>query len=178
MLNFPSLPRRNAEVRTDFLFRLQHKPLAPRVCAANAVDVEVDIEVDEIAALNIIGMPCALQILLAVIPSADAERLTTIDVHNPMSRPNNRKLPNIAAVAIVLRVNVLGLKIFQRHFVFANESGTFAVGIIFPRTTTTIFYVGKIRIDSHPHTKFWHQRKVGGGGIVIHIYHNMSVVSK
>ena len=69
MLNFPSLPRRNAEVRTDFLFRHQHKPilprfipvnrvfrqraLAPRVCAADAVDVEVDIEVDEIAALNI-----------------------------------------------------------------------------------------------------------------------------
>ena len=91
--NKPKLPRLISVNRV-----LRKGAFAPSVGAADAVDVEVDVEVNELAASDVLRMPCARQIFLAVIPSADAERLTTVNDHRPTPRAY-LKLPHIATVA-------------------------------------------------------------------------------
>ena len=53
--------------------------LPPCVDAAYTMDVEVDVQVDELATLNFVGMGCAFKVLLAIIPCSDAERLAAFN---------------------------------------------------------------------------------------------------
>ena len=53
--------------------------LPPGVDAAHAVNVEVDVQVDEAAAPDLMGMRRLFQILLAVIPGPDAQGLAPVD---------------------------------------------------------------------------------------------------
>ena len=57
---------------------LWERALPPGVDAADAVDVEIDVEVDEAAAGDVGRMTWGgIEILLAVIPGADTEGLET-----------------------------------------------------------------------------------------------------
>ena len=53
--------------------------LAPCVGTAHAVDVEVDVQVDEAATVDFVGMAHTLQVFLAVVPSTNAEGLEACD---------------------------------------------------------------------------------------------------
>ena len=63
-------------VTVDGVFR--QGTFAPGVGAAYAMDIEVDVEVDKIAALQLVRV-FHVQILLAIVPGADAERLTAVN---------------------------------------------------------------------------------------------------
>ena len=52
--------------------------LAPGVGAADAMDVEVDADVDESSARHLVGMARA-EVFIAIVPGADAERLQPFD---------------------------------------------------------------------------------------------------
>ena len=64
-------------VAIDGIFR--QRALSPCVGSPYAVDVQVNIQVDETSAAYFVGMTHALKILFAIIPGTDAERLTTVD---------------------------------------------------------------------------------------------------
>ena len=57
--------------------------LAPGVDTAHAVDVEVDVEIDETAALDVLRMTgSGGKVLFAVVPGTDAEGLESVDAHS------------------------------------------------------------------------------------------------
>ena len=58
---------------------LRKGALAPGVGAAHAMDVLVNIKIDETSALDVIGMMSAFKIFLAVVPSTDAEGLESLN---------------------------------------------------------------------------------------------------
>ena len=62
--------------------------LSPSVNAADAVEVEVDVEVGETASDNFVRVGCRFQILLAVVRRTDAERLETFDVERVVAVGN------------------------------------------------------------------------------------------
>ena len=59
---------------------------APSVGTTNAVNVEVDVQIDEAPTMYLIGMTHALKILLAVVPGSDTERLKAIDAEGSTRR--------------------------------------------------------------------------------------------
>ena len=64
-------------VAIDDIFR--QRALSPSVGSPYAVDVKVNIQVDEASTAYFVGMTHALKVLFPIIPGADAERLTTVD---------------------------------------------------------------------------------------------------
>ena len=58
---------------------LRQGALAPGVGTAYAVDVEIDVQINEAATGNVIGMTRALKVFFAVVPRTDAERLETVN---------------------------------------------------------------------------------------------------
>ena len=65
-------------IAVDGVFR--QGTLAPCVCTSHTVNVEVDVEVDKISSLQLVGM-LHVKILLTIVPRTDAERLTSVDAH-------------------------------------------------------------------------------------------------
>ena len=53
--------------------------LSPGIDATDTMDVQVDIQVDETAALDFVGMTDAFKVFFAVVPCSYAERLQTFD---------------------------------------------------------------------------------------------------
>ena len=58
---------------------LRKGALAPRVSTAYAMNVEVDVQVHETSALDLMRMLGGFQVLLAIIPGTDAEGLEAAD---------------------------------------------------------------------------------------------------
>ena len=60
---------------------LGQSSLAPGIDTTHAVDVEVYIEIDKIATLDVLGMAgSGIKILLALVPGTDAEGLEAVDM--------------------------------------------------------------------------------------------------
>lgn len=57
---------------------LRQSALAPGVSAADAVDIEVNVKVDKLAALQLVRV-FHIHILFAVVPGAYAERLAAVN---------------------------------------------------------------------------------------------------
>ena len=86
--------------------------LSPGISTTNAVDVLVDIEVDEFATLQLVGMSSVLKVFLSVIPGTDAERLTTVYPQRMLWRRHFQPA-HISAATIVLRMDIVGHPISQ-----------------------------------------------------------------
>ncbi len=91
----------------------------PGVGAAHAVNVEVDVQIDEFATGNFVGMTHT-EVFFAIVPGSDAKGLTAQDTEGGTG---GRELEpaHIATVAVVLRMDVFGLVFRQRHGVFAQK---------------------------------------------------------
>ena len=59
--------------------------LAPGVGTANAVDIQVDIQIDEATTFYFIGMAHVIQISLTIVPGTDAEGLPAVDAEGVTS---------------------------------------------------------------------------------------------
>lgn len=57
----------------------RQRTFTPRVGTANAVDAEVDIQIDKATTAYFVGMTDIFQVFFAVLPCTDAEGLTAID---------------------------------------------------------------------------------------------------
>ena len=51
---------------------LRQRALAPSIDTADAVDIQVDIQINETTTLDLVGMTDAFKVLLAIVPGADA----------------------------------------------------------------------------------------------------------
>ena len=76
--------------------------LSPGIDAADTMDVQVDIQIDETATLYFVGMADTFKILFAIVPCPDAERLQTIDSKSFIPIGDTEP-PHISPAAIVLR---------------------------------------------------------------------------
>ena len=85
--------------------------LSPGIDAAHAVDVEIDIEIDKTATLNVLGMTgSGIKILLAIVPGTNTKGLEANDVEC-LIFIGNIKPSDIRATAIVLRMDVFRFKL-------------------------------------------------------------------
>ena len=82
--------------------------LSPGIDATDTMDVQVDIQVDETAALDFVGMTDAFEILFAVVPCSYAEWLQAIDSKGLLP-VGDAEPSDICTASIVLRVDVFGL---------------------------------------------------------------------
>ncbi len=71
---------------------LGQRALSPCVGAAYAVDVEVDVDVDERASRHFVGMKRS-EVFVAVVPCADAKRLKSVDADDCGWRVPGRPSP-------------------------------------------------------------------------------------
>ncbi len=83
--------------------------LSPGIDTADTMDVQVDVQIDETAALDFVGVTDAFEILFAVVPCPYAEGLQTIDSEGFLPI-GDAEPPDIRPASIVLRVDVFGLK--------------------------------------------------------------------
>lgn len=66
--------------------------LTPCVCSTYAVNIGIDIEIDETTVLDITGMMNTFKIFLTIVPCSDAEGLTALDTQGSRRRrPNCRR---------------------------------------------------------------------------------------
>ena len=85
--------------------------LSPGIDAAHAVDVEIDIEIDKTATLNVLGMTgSGIKILLAIVPGTNSKGLEANDVECLLFIGNIQP-SDIRATAIVLRMDVFRFKL-------------------------------------------------------------------
>ena len=92
--------------------------LAPSVGTTHTVNIQVNIQIDETTTLDVIGMMRPFKVFLPIVPSADAERLETLNAE--FARVVGYLKPaNVASVAIILWMDVLRLILRKRHCVFA-----------------------------------------------------------
>ena len=103
--------------------------LSPGIDTAHAMDVQVDVQIDETAALDFMGMTHAFEILFAIVPCSYAERLQAFDSKGLLPI-GDAEPPHIGPAAIVLRVDVFGLIFGKRHLVSPEEGAALAVGIV------------------------------------------------
>ena len=82
--------------------------LSPGIDATDTMDVQVDIQIDETATLDFMGMTDAFKVFFAVVPCSYAEWLQTV---NPKGLPSvgDAEPPHVCPAAIVLWVDVFGL---------------------------------------------------------------------
>ena len=80
--------------------------LAPCVCSTYAVNIGINIQIDETAALDVVGMMSAFKVFLAIVPGTDAEGLTTMNVDGCLF-VGNLKEAHVTTVAIILWVDIL-----------------------------------------------------------------------
>ena len=59
---------------------LRQRALAPSIDTANAVDIQVDIQINETTTLDLVRMASTFKVFLAIVPSTDAEGLETTDL--------------------------------------------------------------------------------------------------
>ena len=82
--------------------------LSPGIDATDTMDVQVDIQINETAALDFVGMTDAFKVFFAVVPCSYAERLQAFDSKGLLPIGDTEP-PDICPAAIVLRVDVFGL---------------------------------------------------------------------
>lgn len=82
--------------------------LSPGIDASDTMDVQVDVQIDETASQDFMGMTHAFEILFAIVPCSYAERLQTVDSKGipPIS---DAEPPHVSPASIVLWVDVFGL---------------------------------------------------------------------
>ena len=51
---------------------LRQRALAPSIDTADAVDIQVDIQINEATTLDLVGMTDAFKVLLTIVPGTDA----------------------------------------------------------------------------------------------------------
>ena len=83
--------------------------LSPRIDASDTMDVQVDVQIDETAALDFMGMTDAFKVFFAVVPCSYAERLQTFDSEGFLPI-GDAEPPHVCTASIVLWVDVFGLK--------------------------------------------------------------------
>ena len=83
--------------------------LSPGIDASDTMDVQVDVQIDETASLDFVGVTDAFKVLFAVVPCPYAEGLQTIDSEGFLPI-GDAEPPDICPAAIVLRVHIFGLK--------------------------------------------------------------------
>ena len=149
--------------------------LSPCIDAADTMDVQVDIQIDETATLYFVGMADTFKILFAIVPCPDAERLQTIDSKSFLPIGDTEP-PHISPAAIVLRVDVFGLKFCQRHLVLPDKGASLAVGIVLPRPTPKILDASEVCWQAHPHAQLGEQGLAVACGMIIHIDQDAVVV--
>ena len=123
-------------------------PLSPSVDAADTVDVEVNIQVDETATLDLVGVTRLFQVFLAIVPSTDAEGLESGDTEGLDGTGGvsvrEREPPHVCAAAVVLWTDIFCLKCGKRHLITSEEGTALAVGIVLPRAATKVLDLVKV----------------------------------
>ena len=82
--------------------------LSPGIDASDTMDVQVDVQIDETASQDFMGMTHAFEILFAIVPCSYAERLQTVD-YKGIPPISDAEPPHVSPASIVLRVDVFGL---------------------------------------------------------------------
>ena len=83
---------------------------APGVVAADAVDVAAEVEGDVVALRQLVGMERhGVEVCFVVVPGAEAEGLGAGDVETVTGIIREHEPAQVAAVAVVLRNDVVGL---------------------------------------------------------------------
>ena len=95
---------------------LRQGALSPCVCAAYAMDGGIDIDIDKAPSRDVTGMTGTLQVLLTIVPGADAERIKAVD-NDCMLVRGYLERTDITTVAVVLRMDVFRLILAQRHLI-------------------------------------------------------------
>ena len=132
------------------------------------MEVQVDVQVDETATHDFVGVGRLFQVLLAVVPGADAQRLAAVDAERVLP-VTDREPADVAAVAVVLRMDVFGLVFREGHSVASQESAALAVGIVLPGAAAIVLDVGEVGRQPHPHAELGHHGLAGAGGKVVHV---------
>ena len=135
------------------------------------MNVEVDVQVDEAPARKVLRVTRCGKVLLAVVPRTNTQRLTAVDAQFLRGR-RNLKPANVAAVAVILRFQILRLVCRERSAILPYEGRTLAVGIVLPRTATVITDVHHICRQPETHAKLRNHRNVVACGTIvgIHLY--------
>ncbi len=141
--------------------------LAPSIGTAYSMDVEVDVEVNEMTASNVVGMTRIDKVFLAIIPGTDAKGLISVDMKRTVIICDI-KPADVTSVAIVLGMDVFGLVVVEWHFINPEEGRIFAVGLVLPRSTSIITDLREVGRQMHSHTEFWHHRKIIGLWEILH----------
>ena len=97
---------------------------SPCVSTAHTVDVGIDVQIDEASALNLVGVLGFFQIFFPIVPGTNAERLQSFNAKGFSSRRAYRcnfKPADVAAISVILWVDVLCLVFRYRHLVLADE---------------------------------------------------------
>ena len=87
---------------------LRQSAAAPGVYTAHTVNVKVDVQVDEAPARKVLRVTRSGKVLFAVVPRTNTQRLTAVDAQFLCGR-RNLKPANVAAVAVILRFQILCL---------------------------------------------------------------------
>ena len=111
---------------------LRQRALSPGVDTPYSMDVEVDVQIDKTATLDIGRMTgLGIKILLTIVPGSDAEGLTALNVKSALV-VTYLEPTDITTIAIILRMDVLSLVFGERHLIEAEESATLGKRIRMP----------------------------------------------
>ena len=115
-----------------------------------------------------------VEVFFSIVPCADAQRLCSCHTNSPGGR-GEFKPSYVTAVSIVLGMDVFRLVFIQRHLILTDESGTFAVGVVFPGTAAIVtdLIIGSRK--SHSHAKFRYKRDGCGCGAIVGVNKNRTV---
>ena len=89
---------------------LRQGACTPGVHTAHAVHIEVDVQIDKAASLNLVGVLGAFKVFLAIVPSTDAEGLATLHAEGVFS-VGDVEPAHIRSTTIVLRMDIFGFEI-------------------------------------------------------------------
>jgi len=146
---------------------LRQRALSPGVYTPYSMDVEVDVQIDKTAALDIGRMTgLGVKILLTIVPGTDAEGLEALNMKSALV-VTYLEPTDITTIAIILRMDVLSLVFRERHLIKAEEGATLTVRIVLPRAATIVNDLRHIGRNTHPHANLWDDGTTFGGRFVV-----------
>ena len=104
------------------------------------MDVLVDVQINETTTFDFVGMTGSFQILLAIVPGSDTERLKAID-SECLFISTNFQPTDICAAAIVLRMDVLRFELAERRLLTFFKGITLTIRIVLAWPTNRSFNV-------------------------------------
>ena len=107
------------------------------------MNIQINVEIDKTATSDLVGMSSRFEVFFAVIPCTDTERLQAFNPERLLAVAYTEPT-HIRPAAIVLRMDVFGLVLAERHHVMTNECTSLAVRIVLPRAATVIVDSGHI----------------------------------